>query len=629
MKHVSNNLIAVLVVMAVLSMAGNLVAQDIPSVHSNFYQTNSGLIFRDSSGSEIPLSEEETSYTLQQMRSCLNGSDSGLVIDFGVPEFKGLVYFGLIQRNDVTKFAYPIYRAYALIDSGKGSLNIKRRLTGVSDFVGWQESGRFRLGYRVLNEQGEILYDGKVNIAGTGPFTIDTSIVEGPFINILTDQSAVISYETNYPVITKILLGKRVFEDSAAFSHHEIELTELAPDSTYNYFVQYGQTTESYEFRTAPKAGSPQPFTFAYVCDGRGNYGGGERDIHGTNAYMTKRIGALCLDKEARFLQYTGDMVDGYTSSRTEIDLQYANWKRAAEPFACYIPFIAGMGNHEALVHKFRSNKIRIQIDKFPFAAESAEAAFAANFVNPLNGPVSEDGSAYDPDPENTDFPPYKENVYYFTYGNIAMITLNTEYWFSYTIRRVPEVGGNLHGYIMDSQLAWLKETLGRFEADENIDHIFITTHTPIFPCGGHLHDAMWYNGDNNPRPTIAGKPVRKGIIERRDELLDLLMNHSSKVIAILTGDEHNYHVLRLTEDMPIYPEDYTGTKLTQFRPFWQINNGTGGAPYYGRQDIIWGDHIRNFSTQNVVVFFHVDGQKIIAEVINPDTLEPIDKFEL
>jgi len=131
------------------------------------------------------------------------------------------------------------------------------------------------------------------------------------------------------------------------------------------------------------------------------------------------------------------------------------------------------------------------------------------------------------------------------------------------------------------------------------------------------------------PRPMIAGAAVEKGIIERRDELLDLMINQSTKVKAALTGDEHNYNLLRIDSDIEIYPDNWTGDRLDITRPIWQINNGAAGAPYYGQEETPWMDHLEAFSTQNALVFFHVDGEKVIVEVINPDTLEEIDRFEL
>jgi len=163
-------------------------------------------------------------------------------------------------------------------------------------------------------------------------------------------------------------------------------------------------------------------------------------------------------------------------------------------------------------------------------------------------------------------------------------------------------------------------------EADDRIDHIFVTQHTPAFPNGGHVGDDMWYGGNNQYRPYIGGKNLPKGIIERRDEYLDLLVNKSTKVLAMLTGDEHNYNRLRVNSEMKIYPDMYFAEKIEITREVWQINNGAAGAPYYAQEETPWSDHVQGFTTQNALVLIYVDGKKVSIEVINPDTLELIDE---
>jgi 3',5'-cyclic AMP phosphodiesterase CpdA len=323
-------------------------------------------------------------------------------------------------------------------------------------------------------------------------------------------------------------------------------------------------------------------------------------------------------------------MINGYSSSIGETNLQYANWKRSVEPFWHYIPFNIGMGNHEAVVNIFDDGtKYGVQVDKWPFETSSAEKIFANNFVNPVNGPISEDDSGYDPKPNQQDFPSYNENVFYYTYDNIAMIVLNSNYWYAPTSKSIRETGGNPHGYIMDNQLKWLEETLGDVERNPDIDHVFVTIHTPAFPNGGHAGDDMWYDGSNSTRPTIAGQPVKKGIIQRRDEFLDLLINKNAKVVALLCGDEHNYSRMRLTRKTDIYPENYSWKKIKISRSFWQITNGSAGAPYYGQQQLPWSGSVEIFSTQYALMLFYVEGNKITLKVINPDTLEDIEEIIL
>ena len=614
-----------------LFVTGMAQAADIPAVYSGIHSDSDGqMFFVTTAGDTLPLQVEEPSYTLRQMRRMPTGTDSGLVFDFDAPELAGRLYYGFIPGSDTVRIAYPVFfNRSATIDSGRAIVNILGYMKGKYDIAGWQHSGVSRFGYRVVEADGTILYDGKIMVAGTGPFRVDTSIVEGPFVNLMEPTGAVVSFETNVPVIAQVETAAGVFDDPTPTTHHEIHLTGLAPDTLNEYTVRYGRHHDTHVLRTPPPPGSRRPFMFAYASDGRGNNGAGERDLRGVNAYMLKKICALSAYHGARFLQFTGDLVDGYTNSPGRISLELANWKRAAEPFASLLPCIAGFGNHEGLLHIFYSEKGRVRLDRFPFATESAEVVFARSFVNPKNGPKSEDGAAYDPDPDQTDFPPYAETVFYYTWDNVAMVVLNSNYWFAPSLESHPESGGNLHGYVMDNQLQWLEETLASLEDDAAIDHVFVTIHTPIFPNGGHVGDDMWYDGDNSVRAVVRGVPVAHGIIERRDALLDLMMNRSSKVRAALTGDEHNYSRLRIADGMPMYPEGYTGPKLEKIRPIWQINNGAGGAPYYGREETPWAKNLQTFSTQNAVVFFYVDGDTVRVRVVNPDTMEQLDEFEL
>ena len=128
-------------------------------------------------------------------------------------------------------------------------------------------------------------------------------------------------------------------------------------------------------------------------------------------------------------------------------------------------------------------------------------------------------------------------------------------------------------------QLAWLARTLRALERDVTIDHVFLTVHTPMFPNGGHVGDAMWYGGSNTPRPVIGGRPVGKGIIERRDDLLALIQRHP-KVLAVLTGDEHNYNRLQLTAAVPIYPEGWDKPRVRLRRRAQPPRRVAGAEPH-------------------------------------------------
>ncbi len=138
----------------------------------------------------------------------------------------------------------------------------------------------------------------------------------------------------------------------------------------------------------------------------------------------------------------------------------------------------------------------------------------------------------------------------------------------------------------------------------------------------------MWYEGNNDKRPYVAGKPVSKGIIERRDQLLDIIVNKGTKVKALLTGDEHNYARTLINSKTTIYPKRYSPPKISLTRSVWQVNNGAAGAPYYAQEIMPWTDSVQRFSTQNALVFFHVNGKSLKMEVYNPDTLEKVDEMD-
>jgi hypothetical protein len=565
-------------------------------------------------------------WTLAQVRGNPQGTANGISLDFGKPDFTGTVFFGLVPFKD-TKYPQPVYRTSVPITAGKAEINIKTSITDRYDMVGWQKSGSGVIGYRVISQTGGMIYDGRVRFKGFGPFDTDVTMVEGPFVGNVTPREAVISFQLDRPASCAVIVGGRTFPCKDGATRQEVVIDGLQPGTGYAYTVKYGTSEEAYGFRTAPAPGSRQPLMFAYASDSRGGQGGGERNFSGPNAYIIRRMMAVTSSRGAAFMQFTGDLVSGYVNSPDALAFELANWKRAIEPQAHWMPVYTGMGNHDSVVREFAAARL-VRVDRFPYETESAEAMFARELVNPENGPASEDGAAYDPDRSSTDFPPYRRNVYWYQYDNVAMVVLNSDYWFSPSVALVPESGGNLHGYLMDQQMAWLGRTLDDLERSKTVDHVFLTVHTPLFPNGGHVGDAMYYGGNNAPRARVAGTPVAKGIVERRDELIALIQKHP-KVLAVFTGDEHNYNRTRLDTTVPIYPPNWNGPKVEIKRPFYQINNGAAGAPYYAQEDTPWSAAVSGFSTQHAICLVIVEGSKVRLETVNPETLEVLDRAVL
>ena len=599
---------------------------DIPKVYSNIHKDGNGKIYFADGDKKYYSQKSKPEFVFDDFDGIESGNEKGILLTFKKP-FEGKVLYGLFPDE---KSKYPkaiFFKKYAVIKDGKALLDIAR-LHGKYDIAKWEDKGYGRLAYRVLTADNRVITNKKVNFRGKGPFEPAPTVVTGPILTRLTDTSIVINCDLNMASKLSIKVEGKDFSDGVKGKHHEIKIGGLKAGTEYKYTIELEEFSETHSFTTAPAPGSRTAFTFAFASDSRGGLDVGETNTYGTNSYIMSKLAAFLTTRNISFWQFTGDMISGYKENDARQKLEYTNWFRTLSSYLYDIPLNVGMGNHEAHLDVF-DFKSFISVDKFPFESHSAEALFAEMNSNPENGPVSEDGAAYDPDTTSMDFPPYKENVYSYTYDNVAVIVLNSNYLYTPREDIISKIGGNAHGYIMDMQLKWLAGQLDKFEKDDNINHVFVTIHTPAFPNGGHSDNDMWYGGDNSVRPYVAGKPVSKGIIERRDEFLDLLVNKSSKFRVLLCGDEHNYSRITVTNSTQIYPKNYNGEKIKLQRPFVQIIDGSAGAPYYGQESLPWTPSVNKFSALYAVVLFNIEGKKVEIEVVNPDTFELIEKVTL
>lgn len=616
---------------SLLCLASSVFAQQ-PTIHKGLGSDDEGLFIEFNSEKWYEY-EIENSYHYSAALGSPVGTENGVSLDFGSALAEGSIYVGLIPYGD-SKHPHPVFRRRLELDSlGRVSINLKR-FRGVYDMVSWEENGFGTVGYRLMAKEGQLVFDGKVHFTGTGPFVVAPTVIHGPYVNQITDVSAMIAVELSQSATATLsyTAGNGNMQSlSLTGTSLEFKLKNLKPNTVYDYTLTVGKHTESYQIRTAPSPGARLAFTFAYASDSRSGQGGGERDMWGANAYIMKKIMALATQQNTRFFQFSGDLINGYLTDPDEMRLQYANWKNAIGPWWNQLPLYISMGNHEALMRAFinPAGNRAIWLDRWPYATESGEAVFRDMVYNPSNGPKSEDGASYDPNLEAMDFPPYDETVFSYTYDNVGVIVLNSDYFYSPTLGGHMATGGGLHAYIMDQQVAWLKDQVATMEGNDAIDHVFVTQHTPFFPNGGHVRDDMWYSGNNEMRTAVNGELLEKGIIERRDEMLNLLVNESTKVRAILTGDEHNYAKTEIGPETIIHPEGYEPQKVALNRTIWQINNGAAGAPYYAQETTPWTPWVSGFTTQHALVLFDVEGKRLKMRVLNPDTLEEVDQLTL
>ena len=143
-------------------------------------------------------------------------------------------------------------------------------------------------------------------------------------------------------------------------------------------------------------------------------------------------------------------------------------------------------------------------------------------------------------------------------------------------------------------------------------------------------------------------------MIEVRNRFVRMVSGHR-KVAAVLGADEHAYHRLLVTREVPVGvmekdDKDKSGKidldKKETCSPFpglkfstWFLVNGGGGAPYYAEEDTPWnsywtrkGDPAERrrgffYSSQENILMIEASANKVAVEVYNLHG-ELIDKVE-
>jgi hypothetical protein len=590
-----------------------------------------------------------------------DGAKAILKYETVIPTPATRVYYGTMLADQ--DLAYPRYRRNVSEEYPTGVTESRvhevkidiSKLESVQVDVGLVESLGGIVTYRVEIFDPRIsstrLYDGRFRYKRSGKskedsYQLDVAITAGPIVDMVTADSAIISWETDQPTMGKLEVDDKIFLYSNVARRHEVKVKQLSSDTKYTYRISCFSdwTTPRYSFRTAPRHGSQKPFKFGFMSDSRAGVGAGERSYNGVNYKDLSRFVMELYRQEADFILFGGDLVNGYTSNQQDFSTQLQAWQKAVEPVAHYIPIYEAMGNHEIVCDFFEGTNPAIDSGE-PFmifsnktGLESSEAHFAAQFVNPI-------GSAYGfppPRPEKKisglsgaeSGPSYAENVYSFNYGNIHFVAFNTNYWYTgahggsptpykkkYADKAVTAValnllGGNREGYIRENQMEWIKRDLAAAQADPNIDWIFLFAHEPAFPNGGHVYDAMfWGTNGHGEEGGLNDKDVPLGdVVDMRDRFWQLVSQHD-KVLAVLFGDEHNYS--RTLIDEKINPAFQ--------HPVWQIVSGGVGAPYYGRDKTMpWAKNVVAFTASKHYCLFSVAGRHVSLEVYS-DTGQLMD----
>ena len=606
-----------------------------------------------------------------------------------VDDIYGTVYVGPYPlESEENTWDYGRHRRGQPIENGKGLINTSYLVNDDHNSEGWIDKGIVTVRAELYEQR-----DGEDRPLGDSNGIYNTytafqiidandnqdygdqgditqkraSFIETPAVNMITSDdptSMVISFRTAEPVMGTVEVeGIDSVTSEEPTTEHVIPVTGLDPDTEYTYSVTIGEgddavTLPSSEFTTAPLPGeipADGDHRTIFLSDSReGTLLYSDEAYMGTNADTLERLINLGWQKEGDLAIFGGDLVNGYTASPEDFRTQLRAFKETMAPYRAQAPLYTAMGNHESLLRNFDDgSEFGISLDRFDengsYDTISTEAVFADEFINPENAP----------EPSNPERPSYDENVYSFQHGPVKYIAFNNNYWVSYNSE---EVGGNPEGYMFQDQLHWIEDELEQAESDPTVNYIILYAQEPPFPNGGHSDDSMWYSelepappGEYKPRSLKGNNDTRaytydsqtdelipedKGILEVRDQFTEMLAD-SSKVAAVMAGDEHSYHRVLIDDEVPvgdISQDDDNGNGIVGDNgedlsplsnlenPVWYITAGAAGAPYYSEELTPWQQYWLEqenpeqgffYSSQEAVTIFDADEEKISMEVYN------------
>lgn len=158
-----------------------------------------------------------------------------------------------------------------------------------------------------------------------------------PYLQYPTPTAMSILWETTKPLPGEVeygeteALGRKVIENGAPRTLHEVRLSGLKPGTLYYYRVRSGEAVSPvYSFRTAPPEGTGR-WRLAVYGDSR------------SNPAVHRAIVEQIARKQVDLIVHTGDMV---LSGKN-----HGQWAREffgpLTPLACRVPIITVLGNHE------------------------------------------------------------------------------------------------------------------------------------------------------------------------------------------------------------------------------------------------------------------------------------------
>lgn len=285
------------------------------------------------------------------------GKEATIYFDTIYATPKASVYYGLYVPQQEIKV--PQYRLHATEElTGKStSHNVTIDLSKIEnpkyDLCNFKENGGvicYRIELCNPDRATSAFYAGRFQV--DGDYNLVPCITEGPFVNLVTTTSAIISWDTSEATTGAVeVCGRQYLDPNGSAILREIPIVCLSQNTTYEYeiLIDGVKTPRTYHFKTAPTSAN-ENFKFAFMTDSRAGVGGGERAFDGTNYHTLSRFMVDTYNNGADFILFGGDLINGYTTNETGFRMQLKAWKDATEQVGCYVPIYESMGNHEALM---------------------------------------------------------------------------------------------------------------------------------------------------------------------------------------------------------------------------------------------------------------------------------------
>jgi hypothetical protein len=236
-----------------------------------------------------------------------------------------------------------------------------------------------------------------------------------PYLSIVDSNSIGISFYTNRPCKAKLYVkGKETILDTLKILKHEFIIKNLKPQK-YEYYLEIFDeydTTASFVFNFYIPH---KNWKIGIFGDTRGNPNNINPVffVDGVNEEITRQIMHHLYEEHANIVFVLGDLITGRMKSFEYAEEEYKSFLKSCWPYSSYIPIMPIPGNHDMIAPVMEDDEKRYN----PPPPYSAENLWANVFVLPENGPQEDSG-----------MPPYRENVYFISLGDIVIYALNSDY---------------------------------------------------------------------------------------------------------------------------------------------------------------------------------------------------------